>query len=414
METFSEIDPCHPLRPYQKDAVRALWRKLEEHGKVLLHAPTGSGKTRMAMSAVSFHMRQKGPTMVLWLAHTSELIEQAAESFSTAWKHHGDIGAAVIQWRGGGQSFAHGMTLERNTMLVAGLRMAVDNADSNSEILRIFRDKVSLIVFDEAHSSVAPTYRRLVESIVDNDKSRLLLGLSATPGRACPDEAKDLAAMYGSHKVGISPPGENPIRFLVEKEYLANAHFHCLNFGGAPVPPTTSSKEEYPKEVLEELGEMDNRNQVIIQAVNSLFDRGHRRVIAFTPSVESAERCANTMNSAGFHYAHSVHGKLSQETRRHILRNYRANLPQPQVIFNCRVLTTGVDLPQTSAVVIGKPTKSPILLQQMIGRALRGPKSKGNKDASIVLVVDDTFEDFSRLSDMFSHQWDNLWDPIFQ
>ena len=369
----------------------------------------------MAMSAVSFHMREKGPTMVLWLAPTSELIEQAADAFSAAWKHHGDIYAVVIQWWGGGEAFAHGMGLERNTMLVAGLQMAVNSVDSNPEVLHVLRDKVSLIVFDEAHSSVAPTYRRLVESIVDNDKSKLLLGLSATPGRVCPDEARDLAAMYESHKVGISPLGENPIRFLVEKKYLANAHFHCLNFGGAPVPPATSSGEEYPQKVLEELGEMDERNQMIVQAVNSLFARGHLRVIAFTPSVESAKCCAKYMQNAGFNYAHSVHGSLSQEARRHILRNYRTpTIDQPQVIFNCRVLTTGVDLPQTSAVVIGKPTKSPILLQQMIGRALRGPKSGGTSEANIVLIVDDTFEDFARLSGMFSHQWDSLWDPIFQ
>ena len=410
-QTFEEVEPNHSLRPYQKDAVSALWRELKAHGKALLHSPTGSGKTRMAMALVSIHMREQGPTMVLWLAPTGELIDQAAVAFKEAWRHHGDIRAAVIQWWGEGEAFAHGMQLERNTMLVTGLQMAVREINNNPKALKMLRDKASLIVFDEAHQSVAPTYRELVEQIAEG-KSALLLGLSATPGRARPDETKELAAMYGGRKVGVGPADRNPINFLVEKRYLADAHFRLLNFSGAP--PVVGDGDEYPEEALKALGEMDDRNHVMVQAVIDLFCAGHRRVIVFTPSVESAECCAKYMRRADFPYAHSVHGHLPRAERNHILDTYRmdaGNAPHPQVIFNCKVLTAGVDLPQTSAVVIGKPTKSVVLLQQMIGRALRGTKSGGTDEAEILLIVDDSFEEFANMCGMFS-KWDMLWEPV--
>ena len=181
--TFVEVQPEYSLRHYQREAVVRAWRELKKHRRVLLHAPTGSGKTRMAMSMVSMHLRERGPTMVLWLAPTSELIMQAAQAFQDAWRHHGDSVAAVIQWWGEGERLSHSMALKRNTVLVAGVHMAVQSTDANPEGLQLLRDKATLIVFDEAHQSVAPTYRGLVEGVLNAAESDcLLLGLSATPG----------------------------------------------------------------------------------------------------------------------------------------------------------------------------------------------------------------------------------------
>ena len=411
--TFEEVIPRHSLRDYQKKAVTNVLRELHNSDRVLLHAPTGSGKTRMAMSAVSLHMRERGPTMVLWLAPTAELVEQAAEAFSEAWGSHGDIGAVVFQWRGTGESYSHGMTIARNTMLVAGLKMAVQSVESDPDVLQTLQGKASLVVFDEAHQSVAPTYRALVENIMsDGPEKGLLLGLSATPGRASPEESKALAEMYGERKVGISP-GENPIRFLVSNGYLAKANFRYHEIEGTPSPRPEGGGQDYSEDTLKELGDDDVRNRTIADMVNQLFAEGHKRVIAFTPSVESARRCAQETRGAGYKYAHAVHGGMSPASREHVLNTFRlptSKIVQPQVVFNCRVLTAGVDIPQTSAVVIGKPTKSLVLLQQMIGRALRGPKSGGNAEAEIYMLVDESYEEYASLAAMFS-QWDSLWDP---
>ena len=157
----------------------------------------GAGKTRMAMSAIAMWLREREAGMVLWLATTKELVAQAAHDFKSAWECQGDVDAAVIQWRGGGERFEHGTTIRRNTMLVAGLQMAGQGVSTNAWIERSLHQRVGLVVFDEAHHSVAPSYRDLVENIVTADGTeRPLLGLSATPGRACPQrKAKALADM---------------------------------------------------------------------------------------------------------------------------------------------------------------------------------------------------------------------------
>ena len=409
--TFVEVQPEYSLRHYQREAVVRAWRELKKHGRVLLHAPTGSGKTRMAMSIVSMHLRERGPTMVLWLAPTSELIMQAGQAFQEAWKHHGDSVAAVIQWWGEGERLSHSMTLRRNTVLVAGLQMAAQSTDANPDGLRLLRDKATLVVFDEAHQSVAPTYRGLVESILNGAESDcLLLGLSATPGRADPTETEALAEMYGDRKIGVTS-GRNPVKFLVSEGYLAKANVHVRHHPGSP-PPADSGGEDYSDASLSELGELASRNDAIIGLVQELIDKGHRRIMAFVPSVSSAVWCANAMVDT-VPYSHAVVGETLQGARDHILDTFRASIkaiPHPQVIFNCRVLTAGVDLPLTSAVVVGKPTKSHTLLQQMIGRALRGPKSGGSKTADIWILADDSYAHFGDLAEMFSH-WDDLWEP---
>lgn len=412
--SFTEVDPEYSLRHYQKEAVEAARHQLRSHGRVLLHAPTGSGKTRMAMAVVSMHLRDCGPTMVLWLAPSSELIEQAADAFADAWRSHGDVRCVVVQWWGEGETFSHGMTLQRNTMVVAGLQMAVQSVERVPERLRVLREKASLVVFDEAHQSVAPTYRNLVESLIDAPGGqRLLLGLSATPGRANPMETKALAEMYGDHKVGIGAAGSNPMRFLVSEGYLAKATIHVRSLADTPGPSKDRHNAEYVDADLQALGKVHARNEAIVDLVKGLIAQNHRRLIAFTPSVHSAKRCAELLRRGGIPYAHAVHGEMPHPSRDHIIRTFRTSKkdnPKPQVIFNCRVLTAGVDLPQTSAVVIGKPTRSHVLLQQMIGRALRGRKSGGNNEADIRILADDSYEDFGDLAEMFS-EWDELWEP---
>ena len=409
--TFKEVFPKYSLRAYQKKAVNQILQSLQKHRYALLHAPTGAGKTRMAMAAISMHFRKKGPTMVLWLAPTRELVVQAAQDFETAWNHHGDVPATVIQWRGGGERFSHGTTIKRNTLLVASLQMAVDKVNVNAWIKKSLHDRVDLVVFDEAHQSIAPTYRELVNEVVTaKGQSRSLLGLSATPGRFLIEESKELVAMYGGNKVGIGD-GENPVQFLQQKGYLAKPVFTTHGFPGL-LEPKNPTESDYSRDEMDALGGVAERNEKIKDVVLKLFNDGHRRVICFTPSIESTENCAEMVSQAGVAYSWAISGDTNKNDRDHIVRTFCrpiSDMPSQQVIFNCNVLTTGFDAPEISATVICRPTKSAILLQQMIGRALRGPESGGTKEAQIHMLVDDSFKDFSNLVDLFS-KWDQLWD----
>lgn len=389
----------------------AVLSTLRNHERVLLHAPTGAGKTRMAMSVVSMHLRQNAPTMVLWLAPTKELVEQAANAFRVAWEAQGDIKAAVIQWRGGGERFTYGTTIRRNTVLIAGLQMAGQSISASQWIEQSLLDRVSLVVFDEAHHSVAPSFRNLVEGILADAgvANRRLLGLSATPGRANPEETRALVEMYEGRKIPIGDGG-NPVRYLVDEGYLARAVIETHRYEASPAPGGQGA--EYSDRALSHLGEDRERNEQITGLVQRLFDEGHKRVIAFTPSVDSAEECAAAMRSRGYSYVHAVSGRTPAETRDHYTRTFQksvSSIPAPQTLFNCNVLTAGFDAPEISAAVIGQPTKSAVRLQQMVGRALRGPESGGTEEAAIHMIVDESYSEFADLADMFC-QWESLWD----
>ena len=84
------VKPIRGLFPHQKRAASEVERHLYfEDGRAMLHLPTGVGKTRTAMSIVASHLRRSAG-LVLWLAATRELLEQAALEFEATWKAVGD------------------------------------------------------------------------------------------------------------------------------------------------------------------------------------------------------------------------------------------------------------------------------------------------------------------------------------
>ena len=97
--------------------------------------------------------------VVIWLAHTEELCEQAAEEFSTAWQSIGDRHVELFRHFG-----PHRVDLDdiRGGFLVAGLqKLYRDSLPRQAEFIRLGR-RSPLVVMDEAHSAVAPTYQHLL------------------------------------------------------------------------------------------------------------------------------------------------------------------------------------------------------------------------------------------------------------
>ena len=71
------------------------------------------------------------------------------------------------------------------------------------------------------------------------------------------------------------------------------------------------------------------------------------------------------------------------------------------ILCNYGILTTGFDAPQTSAIVIARPTKSYVLYAQMVGRGIRGIKAGGNKTCEISTVIDSNINDFIDITEVF-------------
>ncbi len=392
------VRPTYGLRYYQLMGVRKIIRKLDKHARCLYQAPTGAGKTRTAMAVVARQFVACGPTKVLWLASTTELVDQACHAFKREWTSKGDTDAVIYGWRGGGEQFNPENAADKNTMLVASLQLL---AVRKPEVAALKGD-VSLIVFDEAHQSLAPSYKDILEEHLNTGKCKLL-GLSATPSRAESVEASaELAEMYLKKIVKIHTDGSNPIDYLVAQGYLAKTHFEMFSYRLNNFPQPNAMLPDYNDQFLDWLGKSVSRNLEIVKYVKYALDQGRKRILVFCPTILSAQYCATALRALhGVSSSNFISGETNRSVRARRLAKFTGSDPEPVVIFNCQVLTTGFDAPLTDAVVIARPTKSAPLYLQMVGRALRGPKSGGTDNAFVYNFADQELEGYNRLAELF-------------
>ncbi len=411
----AEAVPNYGLFEYQRDVVlRALQALCVHPRKILLHMPTGSGKTRTAMHIVARHLQEQGPTLVCWLANSAELLEQAAEEIERSWETLGDRPINVYRlW--GDRAVDFGAA--RDGVLVAGFAKMHGIYKREQNALIALGDRASLTVVDEAHQAIAPTYRSVIEALYTKRPNNALLGLTATPGRSWDDVEADqeLSNYFGHDKVTLAVRDyADPVTFLISEGYLAKPRFRNIDFDG----PVFDSKSdgagigkggELSGDVLDSLSENSQRNYKIVSALEELISR-HSRVIFFGSSVSHAHLIAGILAARG-HEAKVVTGETPAANREKTIRQFKSDYPHPMVLCNYGVLTTGFDAPKTSAAVIARPTRSLVLYSQMVGRAIRGPRAGGNEEAEIITVVDTTLPGFGSVAEAFKN-WEDVWDEF--
>ena len=398
------------LFAHQRTAKRKVEQLLsDEPRRALLHMPTGSGKTRTAMNLIADWLRSREPTVVVWLAHSEELCEQAATEFERAWSHLGDRDVQVFRMWGANSPETGSM---RDGIVVAGLGKTSALLNRSLEAALRLVDSASLVVMDEAHQAIAPTYKEIL-NLLSIDAA--LIGLTATPGRTWNDPMKDkeLVDFFASKRVRLEVDGySNPIEYLVEDGYLARTNFKAIKYGGVGRLSQDQLRElethmDVPSGVLESVAEDQQRNLVIMSEVESILRSGHKRVLVFAATVAHSRLLAAVLEARG-HRASHVAGDTPSGERQRLIAEYSTKSDEPMVLCNFGVLTTGFDAPQTSAALIARPTKSLVLYSQMVGRATRGRRAGGNEHAEVRTVVDVNLPGFGDLGDAFEN-WEDVW-----
>lgn len=333
------------LRDHQQEALDALQEMRDHHESIaLLYHATGLGKT---VTAVSDARRLGGRT--LFLAHTKELVEQAAKQFQQNWP---DVTTGVF------------MDTRRNlnTHIICGSIQSV-----SLNLAEFHPDDFQYLIIDECHHGTADTYQRILSWF----KPAFTLGLTATPERA---DGDNLLAVFKkvAHKLDLKTAVEMgelvPIRCI---RIRTNVDLNEVRFSGF----------KYNARDLESHIIIPGRNQVIIDTWLNVVR--NKPTVIFCVSVKHAETIAQMLNNQGVAAA-AVSGNMSPGERHTVLTSYENGVIK--VLCACDLLNEGWDSPHTQVLFMARPTLSKTLYMQQLGRGMR--KCEGKESLIVFDFVD--------------------------
>lgn len=385
----NEFSRYKPLKDFQTTVFFDSLSQLENpRSRFVLQMPTGSGKTRTAMEIICTVLAKSPPgSIVVWLAHSEELCEQAYECFFDVWHHVKDKDLRLIRaWGTGGEL---PLASKESCMIIGGFQKLHSLLNNQPVLFSELQKDVKLVVVDEAHKVVAPTYKKATMAFVGESTS--VIGLTATPGRSSIDEDQneDLADFFFKKIVSIKTEGESVIKYLRNRGILSHTKYRPLitNLNYELTTQEQSHLENFfdlPKGFLKRIGTDDVRNLEIIKTIQ-LECTKDKQILFFACSVEHSKFIAALLSVMGIKASH-VDGKIPKGKRARIIEDFREK--QIQVVCNYGVLSTGFDAPATDVVFISRPTASVVLYSQMIGRGLRGPEIGGTQYCKIIDVKD--------------------------
>lgn len=388
--------PFKSLLDFQTDICnRAVKTLSNPYSHFIIKMPTGSGKTRTTMEIITKELNAHPDRSVIWLAHSEELCEQAVQCFKEVWEHVGRFDIDVMRvW---GNNSLH--ELQRTSFIVAGLQKfysLISNKKNNEiygELVQKISKNISLIVVDEAHKSIAPTYKKVIDTLSSQFNNVRIIGLTATPGRGSINsdsaETEELLEYYNNEILEIDSGESSVFSYLRNRKILAKMDYDPLKtdliFRLTEQEKRAVEKfYDYPEGFLERISTDSTRNLEIILKLKKVCEE-KKKTIFFAGSLEHSKFICAVLIFLGFKAEH-IDGSTKRERRAEIISDFKEG--KLDVICNYGVLTTGFDAPNTDVVFIARPTLSVVLYSQMIGRGLRGPAIGGTEKCTIIDVID--------------------------
>ena len=366
--------------------------------KAIIHMPTGSGKTKTILSSlIDYNSKSRflDDNFFIWLAHSDELCDQAKDTFENLWNLYGDKELPAIRLKD--QSLNDIKNFNRGIIICTYAKLHKMRMNNNgSKILEFIRSKSKFIIADEAHMVPANTFKSSIEFITKLDFS-ILIGLTATPGGYYTEQTQELAEYFEKNKISITDndfndlDGDEAINFLQKEGVLSVIKTHQIKtdfnfeFNDLEKQKILSSFDEgLSPELIKQMEKDEERNICIYGELQSLYERDMNTIV-FACSLDHTKLLHKICILTGMNVG-KIDDKTSYKKRKQLIDAYKSG--QIKIIFNYGVLSTGFDAPGTKAILISRPTTSPILYSQMIGRGLRGPKFKGNKECLLIDMKD--------------------------
>ena len=413
--------PC--LHDYQRRIVENVREVIRSDGAIrerrgMISMPTGSGKTRVAVQSIVEAIKEDGfEGGILWVADRDELCEQAVEAWRQVWASEGKEATQLrISRMWAGQPSP--LPVSHMHVIVATIHTLYAKLSRHPEAYEFLSD-FKILVFDEAHRSVARTFTSVMDELGlsvgrarwRNPLEAFLIGLTATPYRGYDEsETQRLVNRYGSNRLDAgafaSDDPEDVIRELQGMDVLALAD-HTIIEGGqfqlsADELRQSTETPWLPRSVESRIAGDSNRTRRIVEAFNDDIDPDWSTLI-FATSVEHAQTVAALLTSMGIK-SRAVSSDTDSSSRRSIVEQFRSG--DIRALVNYGIFREGFDAPRTRAIIVARPVYSPNLYFQMIGRGLRGVKNGGN-ERCLILNVSDNIDNFEQKLAFSELDW--LW-----
>lgn len=415
VEPLSRIPALVEYQVLLKDKMRDILNLKGDKTRCMVTLPTGGGKTRVAMEAfIDFvHPRFSEGKYMIWIAQSEELCEQAISCLQTLWsqrefteslriyRYFGSYGIEENAFHGG--------------VLVSSINKIYNSVKTNNPFAQSLLQKTSALIIDEAHRSTSNMYKMLFDKTAEycSGIPFPVCGLTATPGRSYSEE--DNRALVNTFQAELIKPelGEEyekcPLDYFRANGYLSKAT-HIVVSSGIEYElkeddlQRMNNSEDLPNtsDLLKKLARDEKRNQIITTRLRKI-PNGNKAIV-YACSVEHAQVLSCYMNMCNRKSAW-VSADTSSSERRSLIETFKSDYDL-EFLFNFGVLTTGFDAPKTNYVIMCRPTTSPVLYEQIIGRGLRGPKFGGTETCTVIDFTDNLLRlDFPQAYTRFQDQW---------
>lgn len=329
------------LRDYQEELIDEVRREFKQGIKrPCIVAPCGSGKT-VIMAWMANQSAHNGK-QVWFLVHRQELIDQSVATFYQMGIRVGIIGSGM----------GSNERIQIGSIFTAARRLKT-------------LVPPDLIIFDEAHHSVANTWKNILKAY----PNAWCIGLTATPVRL---NGSGLGEAFQSLVMGPS------VIDLIEQGNLARYRYFAPEVK-ANLADLRMDKGDYQKA---ELAMRMDKAEIIGDALTFYQERiPNKRAVVYCAGIEHSQHVAAMFSAAGIPAAH-IDGKTKDAERRRIIESFRND--EIKILSNVDLISEGFDVPSMEAVIMLRPTASTGLYIQQAMRPMRPDRNNPEKIAYII------------------------------
>lgn len=320
-------------------------KKLREEGKTraLLISATGTGKTY----ASAFALRDENPCRALFLVHREQIAKQAIASYKRVF----------------GDTKSFGLLSGTSKDFEADYLFATMQTMSKTESLNRFsRDVFDTIIIDEVHRAGANSYQKIMSYFQPD----FWLGMTASPERT---DGFDIYDLF-DHNIAY----EIRLQQALEENLLCP--FHYFGITDLEVDGETFNDNTGLRNFRSLV--CDARVDYVIEKAKYYGYSGDRvKGLIFCSRKEEAKELSNQFNKRGYHTVF-LSGDDSQERREECIDQLISDDRQDRLdyILTVDIFNEGVDIPEINQVIMLRPTESPIVFIQQLGRGLRKAENK--------------------------------------